>query len=282
VNIIGLGSAGCALATKFEVYPQYNIYKIDSALPFLDDENYFRLEEQDTFEEYEKNTQDLTEFLSTVSGEAVFIVGGGGNTPGASLWILEHIKDCKLHVIYIKPDTELFGKYSLRKERALRGILQEYARSGLFENICLIDNTCAEDVIGNVPVIGYYEKLNGLIANTKHMVNVFQNTPPLVGARLTPLPACRIYTIGIVNVSTGEEKLLYPLDLVREKMYHYAINRKRLEVDGMLAKEIKKQVKNKRKPEVKVSYGIYSTEYKEDYAYCLVYTSKVQLEEKTT
>ena len=280
MNIIGLGQAGCSIVDKFADYSQYNTYKIDSALPFLNDKNYYRLEERRDFEDYEKNPHNLQGFLERISGEVTFIVGGAGNIPGASLRILECLKGCRTNILYIKPDVELLNKESVDRERVLRGVLQEYARSAVFENICLIDNAKVEEALGDIPVIGYYDKLNDLIVSTKHMINIFQNTIPVVGTLSIPLKVCRISTIGNVDVATGEEKMFFSLDLIREKVYYYAIGRKKLETDGSLLKKIKEQVKSKAKSNQKVSYGIYETDYEDDYAFCVAYTSKVQLDEE--
>ena len=281
MNIVGLGQAGCNIVDKFSNYPQYNIYKIDSTLPFLNDKNYYRLEERKDFEEYEKHAPDLQDFLKGIHGEVSFIVGGAGNVPGASLRILEYLKGCRINVLYVKPDVELLNKESINRERVLRGVMQEYSRSAVFDNICLIDNTKVEEALGDVPVMGYYDKLNDLIVSTRHMISVFQNTVPVISTHSAPLKVCRISTIGNVDVSTGEEKLFFSLDLIREKVYYYAISREKLKTDGTLSKKIKEQVKSKIEGNQKVSYGIYATDYEDDYAYCVAYTSKVQLDEKS-
>ena len=211
MNIIGLGQAGCNIVDKFASYPQYNTYKIDTALPSLGDENYYRLEKRDSFEDYEKYPHNLENFLRDVTGEINFVVGGAGDIPGVSLRILESLKGNRTRILYIKPDTDLLNRKSVDKERVLRGVVQEYARSAMLENICLIDNTKVEEALGEVPVIGYYDKLNDLIVSTKHMINIFQNTTSVVGTHSAPLNVCRISTIGNVDVDTGEEKLFFPL-----------------------------------------------------------------------
>ena len=130
----------------------------------------------------------------------------------------------------------------------------------------------------DISIAKYYDSLNDIIVSTMHMINVFDNSTPMINTTQKPLDVNRIATIGVMNFETGEENLFYPLDLVREKTYYYAINRNKLETDGTLIKKIKNQVKSKITEHTRVSYAVYPTDYEDDYVFCKAYTSKVQLE----
>lgn len=277
MNVIGLGGAGCSLVDRFGEHEEYKAFKIDSS-NYEGQLNYYQLQEKDSFEEYERDSHDLTDYFKNIKQESMFVVGGSGDTPGASLWILQHLQKYPTNILYIRPDLELLAQGARAKERALRGVLQEYGRSGLFEKVYLIDNCVVENFLDEVAIARYYDSLNDIIVSTMHMINVFDNSTPMMRTTQKPLDVNRIATIGVMDFETGEENLFYPLDLVREKTYYYAINKEKLENDGSLIKKIKTQVKAKIDEHTRVSYAVYPTDYDNDYVFCKAYTSKVQLE----
>jgi len=277
MNVVGLGDAGCNLAARFGEHEEYKIYKIDSS-EYGGQLNYYQLKVRNSFKEYEENSQDLTEYFKNVKEEVLFVAAGSGDTPGASLWVLEHLRKRTINVLYVRPDLELLSESARAKERTLRGVLQEYGRSGLFNKVYLVDNTVIENFLEDISIAKYYDSLNDIIVSTMHMINVFDNSTPMISTTQKPLDVNRIATIGVMNFETGEENLFYPLDLVREKTYYYAINRNKLETDGTLIKKIKNQVKSKITEHTRVSYAVYPSDYEDDYVFCKAYTSKVQLE----
>ena len=46
----------------------------------------------------------------------------------------------------------------------------------MFKKVVLIDNTQLEEILGDLPIIGFYEQLNELLVPTMHMVNVLSHT----------------------------------------------------------------------------------------------------------
>ena len=276
-NIIGLGSAGCNIAKSFAKYPEYTIRTIDCVEPSGGE--HFRIKKCDSHEEYEKAVPDMSDFFSHIKGmdEVLFIIGGSGEISGASLAILQQISHAKLHVLYIKPDISLLSELGRLRERLVYNVLQEYARSGKFERIVLIDNPKLDETIGGAPVIGYYDELNKMIASTIHMVNVFDHSEPEIGTISAPLEVSRIITIGMMNIESGEEKLFFPLTSPREKSYYYAINHEKLKNDKELYKGITVQMKNKVEEDgTRVTYGIYSTNYTSNYCYVVARSSMIQ------
>lgn len=276
-NIVGLGSAGCNIAKSFSKYPEYTIRTIDCIEP--SGEEHFRIRKCDSHEEYERAVPDMSEFFSHIKSrdEVLFIIGGSGEVSGASLAILQQINHAKLHILYVKPDVTLLSERGVLRERLVYNVLQEYARSGKFERIIIIDNAKLDETIGGAPVIGYYEELNKMIASTIHMVNVFDHTDPEIGTISAPLEVSRIITIGMMNIDNGEEKLFFPLTNSREKSYYYAINHEELKKNKELYKNITVQMKEKvERGEVKVTYGIYSTNYKSNYCYIVARSSMIQ------
>jgi len=275
-TIIGLGQTGCNIAGAFAQHKQYKIYKIDHGLDGFRQDGNYKMPWQDSPERYEKNCPDLNKFFKDVDGEILFIVGGAGNISGASLSVLEHLQHCDINVLYIRPEIESLGAVKAKQEWAAFNILQEYARSGVFKRIYLVSNPYVEEHIGNIPVIGYFDKINEMIVSCLHMINVYNHNESVIDTFFDPMDVCRISTIGFYNEETNENRLLFPLDNIREMRYYYAINKEKLENDGEVMKKIREQTRDK----IKTCYGVYATNYEQDYVYTVAHTSLIQQQKK--
>ena len=274
--IIGLGEVGCNIAQKFADYPQYDVYCIDSEKRKLD--NFLYITPRTSHEEYEQKTRLKNAFFKEMKGHVLFVVSGGSTISGASLRILEKVKHLPTSILYIKPDPAHLSSIESLHDRATFGILQQYTRSAIFERLYVVDNARLESIIVDAPVMGFYDRLNELIVSTVHMINVCDNSKTVINTFSDPPKTARISTLGIVDPTVGEEKIFYDLTLPREKVYYYAINRERLESEGGLLRTISQQVKEKSDENLRSSFGIYPTDYEEDYAYCLIHATLVQEE----
>jgi hypothetical protein len=289
--VIGLGEAGCNIADQFVKYPQYKIYKIDVGLQTLSDlvidvgyedrVKNFPMPIQQSSEDYEKHCPSMDTFFEDIKNDddVLFIVGGGGKIAGASLRLLETIKDCKLTVMYVKPDLQLIGGKKYILDRISYYVLQEYARSGMFKRIYLTYNPSIEEVAGEIPIKGYFDELNHTLVSTIHMINVFDNNEPVFENRSEPENHVRISTHGVVDPVTGEERLFFPLEDITDKTYYIAVNKEVLE-DKSFFKELKENMREKAEQDnVNVSYVINETEYEDNYVYVVAYTDEIQQEE---
>jgi hypothetical protein len=277
MNVIGLGNAGCNIAELFNNFPQYKVYLIDTE----EREGKFKLiRKHSSHEEYEANCPSLKTFFRNISGASIFVVCGSGKISGASLRVIQSLKSRDISIMYIKPDTSLLSELERKRERVVFHILQQYCRSGLLGEMCIIDNKRLEDILQDVPVIGYYDKLNNLIVNTFHMIKVLENNQPEISNFSDIIESARITTIGLVDIDSGEEKLFYDLTFCREMLYYYSIQKEQLEQDSKLMKKIKDKVKKESNDKFQVhkSYGVYSNTYGENYVYCKALASLVQEE----
>jgi hypothetical protein len=273
MNIVGLGKAGCAIADCFSKFPQYEIYKFDHS---LEGNNCFSLPLCSSHEEYEQKCPDFRKRLQNVSGELLFVVSGAGKASGCSLRLLEQFSDVLVSILYVEPDRTLLSEVETTQETIVKNILQEYARSGVFERIYLISNSSIEKSIGEIPIIGYYDTLNQAIVNTLHMVNVFKNSEPVLGTFTQPHEIARVSTLGVVDIEENEEKWFFDLQVPRDVVYYYGIGEEDLRTDTTLLKKITDYVKNKVDEKINVSYGIYQTAYEQKYCYCIKHSSVVQ------
>lgn len=274
MNIVGLGTAGCNIAQCFSKYPQYKIFLIDTEER---EGNLLKVERHKNIEDYEANVPSIKDFVSDSGDDIMLIVGGSGSLSAMSLAILGQVKEKNITVVYIQPKlSSLTGKKKLL-ERATFGILQQYARSGLFKDMYLINNQNIVEIAGQLPVIGYHDKINEIICSSIHFINVLQNTDYIYGNIEPKEDVCAISTIGLLDVETSEETLFFDLDLIREKDYMYTFNRTRLLESSNIIPQIEAKMEKKTEDWLtKISYRLYSTDYDSDFGYCVFRTSKVQ------
>ena len=110
-----------------------------------------------------------------------------------------------------------------------------------------------------------------------HMINVFNNSTSEVDTFDKIADVARISTFSLVSYEDSEEKLFFDLDIPRDKRYYYGVPEEILKSDGSLMKKVSEQLKNlKQYDKMKVSYGIYSTNYDAPYVYGLLNSSVVQ------
>jgi len=272
-TIIGLGSAGCNVAETFENKEEYLVKLIDHD---IEGENCFSLEEQKTPEDYEKNVPDLSNFFADVTKKVILVVGGSGKISGASLQILKQIKNAELNVLYIRPDRELLGSIGKLQENLTFNVFQEYARSGIFKNTFLVNNEDVAQIIGDVPILEFYNKINLVIHNSliNYLKSELQN--PLIDNSTPPKEISRIVTFGVYDLENDVERLFFPLDFIDDKCYNFAIKEDDLKSNGRLFKLIKDRMKQKLVGNTKVSYKIFSTNFEQNYCYVIAYSRKVQ------
>jgi len=171
--------------------------------------------------------------------------------------------------MYIVPKPEEVSGDKKLQNNLLFNVFQEYARSGLFKQVYLLDNQKISDIMGPVPIMKYWDTLNNLIVSTYHMINVFDHTEPVLTTMTDRIDTARISTIGLLNMENDEEKMFFSLDIPREKNYYYGVPKKQLEEDENLMDIIQNNVKdNKDHDKMKTTYSVYSTEYDKLLAYC--------------
>jgi len=263
MNIVGLGNAGCQIAKAFENYGQYKIFCVD-----VEDKGYttfLQVEHQKTHEDYEKNYKNLK--FSKCEGEITVILCGAGDISGCALRLLQQLKDNSITVIYIKPDLRNSSPDQRLKDRATFGILQHYARSTLIKKMYVVSNHLVEEALESISIKSYWTDINNIISSTYHMLNVFNNTEPLLTTPAICPATARIGTFGVVNYETGEEKMFYDLQFPRLKTYFYGINDTTLEKDREILHKIRDFVNQKSEKNIATNFSIFSTSYEHNYIY---------------
>ena len=277
ISIIGIGNAASAIAEKFVNIGNYEVYLLNDKASRGARKH--KLKTFDTPEEYEANIPDLSKFFEGVRDRVQVFTMGSSMSSNYVLGILEQIKNKKIDLFYIRPDIELLTGLPRTIEKVAFGVLQEYARSGLFRSITLISNLNLEKTLGEVSIKTYYETLNDFIFSTIHYLNYFEFSEPEIGQVSKPSEINRIRTIGMLNMENLEEKWLFGLDTPRELCYYICINKERLASEGGLHKKLVDILKEKPKNAFrKLSYAIYETDY-EDFGFVTAHTNVIQQEE---
>jgi len=274
MNVVGLGGAGCKIAKCFEAYDQYNVVYIDHE---SHGNTTVLVDKQDHPERYESSEIDFDEVRALCNDvEMVFFVCGASLVSSLSLRILEHIQDKKIHVYYVRPDISMLSSMRQANEKVVFNVLQQFARSGKFDRITLLDNQMIEELLGDMPIIGFWDKINEVISYSVHMLNVFHNNTPVWGGLEQPNISNRISSFGMKDMSTMKENMFFSLDGEKELCYIYAVNRERLEEANDLLKKIREDLKSRLTDNLNISFGIFPTDYDRDVGYVLKHTSIVQ------
>jgi hypothetical protein len=277
ISIFGIGSAGCNVASLFEKHKEYNVFLFSEG---QENTKYTRkLPKVAKPEDCEEQAPDLSSYktLSAIQDRVQVFLCGSSYSALYTLAILQQIKDRKVDIFYIKPDVDLLIGDVKLQERDVFGILQEYARSGLFNSFTILSNPEIEKTIGEIPIKKYFETLNKNIYYVTHYLNVFEHTSPLVGNLSKPSEVQKIRSVGAISVDKLAEKWYYKLENNRDVSYYLCIASDRLENDGKLHSRIVESLKKKPRNAFKnVTYGIYESPYETDFGFCVAHTNFIQ------
>ena len=275
ISVIGIGNAASSIVENFKT--QKNNYKVYQLGSNQKNTKYTKkLKHFENPEDYEKNIPDLSKFFGDISENIQVFVVGSSYSSNYTLGILQQLQGNKLEVFYVRPDIELLTGVPKLLENLMFGVLQQYARSGLFDSLTILSNLEIENSIPGLSIKNYYEKLNHTIFSCVHYLNFFNHTEPEIGQMARPSDINRIRSMGILDVKTLSEKWLFELDMPRETCYYICINQDRLEKESGLHKQIVDLLKEKpRNAFRKVSYGIWET-HLHDFGFCVTHTNAIQ------
>lgn len=279
-NILALGNAASNIVDSLSKYDTYSAYKINNSTQ--KEKNCYTIPEYDSAESYERlDVASKIKFLPKIKNEVTFFVCGASKSSALSLRILEslHKRGIKIKVVYFHPEIDFLSEEQNLQERVVRNVLQEYARSGLFQELTLVCNKTIENLLGEVSVLEYYDQINKAFCDTFHMIETFKNTKPVMSTFSRLRESCRIKTIGASTINC-EDKLFFPFNQEVELIYYYGINENKLREQSGLFRELTNNIKSKIDNEKKAYFGIYPTQYEHDYIYVEYFSPKIQLTEQ--
>ena len=275
-KIIALGTTACNIAKLFESYDQYEVFQVGDKIEKPNPKR-IKIPYFNNPEKYETESLNFKRKLSKVQGDVLFIVNGCSAVAAASLVILEYLsKRCSISLLYIKPEIDFLSEKEKLQERTIYNVLQQYARSAVFQNMLIVSNEMIEDFLQDVPLSEYKDSLNKTIVDTYHMINYLNHIKPVSSSFSGLSEVSRIYTIGFFDMENNEEKMLFPIDNSIQKRYYYAINRKTINTEKGLHKKIINQLKTKQTDDISVCYSIFETDYENNFAFVVEYSSQIQ------
>jgi len=265
--MVGLGEAGKNIAKLFK--PHTKNYKI-----IIFDEN-DGLEPKSSVEEYDEQEIKLKHKALSKHDEAMLFVCGSGKVAGASLRVLEALKTFKTTICYIVPDLEFCSREESRRHRAHFGIMQQYVRSGMVDEMIILDNKVLLEIAGTGTVSDYYEKVNYFIYSTFQNLLYCTHTKPDFGRLHTPKNISRISTITIGPFVVNDEKMLFELDNVTETCYYINIEEEDLNSDEGVIPRCQQILRNNKGLSRETSFSIWKSS-EESHLYAKHYTHFIQ------
>lgn len=278
-KIIGLGRLGCSIAEQLTAYPEYRVYKISSE---IEERGSLSIGKHNDIKEYEENlnTGEVEVYLRSIKDDdqVLLIVEGGDPVIGSCLKILEVIKHSKLSVLYVCPDREMISEAQRRDDKICFSVLQEYARSGVFEKIVLVSKPAVEGLVGDVPLDEYEDSISYFVSYIVAMTNYFLHTDTILESKIQPSDTARIITYGISSLEEDKDstKFLFPLGDVRDLHIFYGVPEKELASDSSLVKKIKDHTRSHKSDENAISFSVHSTTLENLLIICCAFSSKIQ------
>ena len=264
--MVGLGEAGKNIVKLFK--PHTSNYKI-----IIFDEN-DGLEPMSSVEEYDEQEIKLKHKGLSKHDEAMLFVCGSGKVAGASLRILEALKGFKTTIVYIVPDLEFSSDREQKRHRAHFGILQEYTRSGMVNDMIILENKKMFEVAGTGTTLKYFEKVNFLIYNTIQNIMYCRHVKPDFGRLHMKKEISSISTIGLGKFPE-EEKLLFLLDNITETCYIINIEEEDLDNDESIIPSCQNIVRENKALARNTSFAIWKSSDENNY-FSIHYTHFIQ------
>jgi hypothetical protein len=264
--MVGLGEAGKNIAKLFK--PHTKNYKI-----IIFDEN-DGLEPKSSVEEYDEQEIKLKHKALSKHDEAMLFVCGSGKVAGATLRLLEALKDFETTVVYIVPDLEFASNREQKRHRAHFGILQEYTRSGMIHEMIVLDNKKMFEVAGAGTTLKYYEKVNFFVYTTIQNIMYCRHVKPDFGRLHEKKEISRISTIGLGKFRE-QEKLLFLLDNITETCYIINIEEEDLDNDESIIPSCQEIIRENKSLDRNSSFAIWKSS-DENHFFSIHYTHFIQ------
>lgn len=246
ITLIGLGNACSKIVQKLSEYDQYSVITIDSGK---------EIKEYKSPEEYEKKCPSFKKIFKNIDEEVFLFLSAPGNISGASLRILEQLKGKKINVVCISSDSVTLSAVGNLQQNLVNGVLQEYARSGLIDNLYLFDNSKIEEMLTDVSLEDYWEQINNTISYIFHTFMYFDNTVPLMKFGHLDKDLANIHTLCVIS-GEANNSALYDLKYITNERYYFSYNN---EKDKNFLKKVKKFAQERSETK-KVGTLIYKTD----------------------
>ena len=267
---IGLGQAGCNIVSLMGQIGSLRVVKLDAGtgLPLCE-----------SHEEYEQSVPSLARKLKLGKEQDIWLVlCGAGKISGATLAVLEQLKNRKVRVAYIYPDPFFLSKTQVMQNRLVFNVLQEYTRSGLIDSMYLFSNKSISGFTGEQTISSLYNNTNSTISNFILNLEWFEEAEPIIGNVHEPKDISRIRTVSVGKIDSDEENLFFPIDNVTESAYYYSVSSEDKENEKNLLTNIRERVTLYKEREIECSFGLWENQSDISFFYTIRYTHYIQRE----
>jgi len=274
MEVIGIGNAGREICKIFE-QKGYKTYSIDNH-----SDAFVKFPKVKTIEEAEKVEIDLSGLKNNIKSDHILcVMAGSGLITGTCLRILENFRDKKIDFLYIQPDTSFMNNNGKTRERVVRNILQEFARSGLFNKMWMVSNKSISNLSSDISIGNYFEKVNEKVVDMWHLMEYYSQATALMGNLEEPQEQNRIATFGLYSLNDETEQKFYELEGVREKHFYFTFSEETLKETGNVLELVSRKLDKAKENEFQeVSYGFFPSGYTVDKVYIMYYTNHIQSE----
>lgn len=139
IGVIGIGTLSSEIALRLKEYSTNIISYV------YNDHN---LNIKGTMEDFEKNFNEIPNVEQI--NEVYCLVEGTENVAGITLKLLSFFKEKPITIFYLTKNHSVMNKQEKLNNKISINVLQEYARSGMFEHMFIIDhNIIWEGIIDN-------------------------------------------------------------------------------------------------------------------------------------
>ena len=274
MEVIGIGNAGHEMCKLFRE-KGYEAYSIDT-----NKDAFIKFPKVKTIEEAEKFQINLHPLIEKIKSDHILcVMAGSGIVTGSCLKILENFKNKKIDFLYIQPDLSFMNSLGKKREVMVRSILQEFARSGLFNKMWMVSNKSISNLSSDISIGNYFEKVNEKIVDMWCLMEYYGQASALMGNLEEPQEQNRIATFGLYSLNEETEQKFYELEGVREKHFYFTFSEETLAETGNVLDLVSRKLKKAEENEFQqVSYGFFPSGYSVDKVYIMYYTNHIQSE----
>ena len=248
--MVGLGEAGKNIVNLFKAHTKnYKIIVLDEGEG---------IKKQSCVEDYDAEPVILPQRGLKSHDEAFLFLCGSGKIAGSCLRVLEALKAFKTTVVYLVPDVEFLSDREKKRHRVHFGVLQEYARSGMIDEILILDNKVLFQHAGAGTTLKYYDKVNYFVYNAIQNLMYCRHVKPDFGKLHEKKEISRISTIGMAKLEE-EEKLLFSLDNITETCYNINIDEEDLNNDESIIPKCQQIVRDNKEKNRNTSFAIWKS-----------------------
>ena len=266
--VLGIGEAGSNIALEVAQISNLKAISVDSG---------GLVPKKKSHEEYEKSGASVAKKLKLPKDKDVtVVVCGAGKVSGLTLSLLETLKNRKITVIYIVPDPFMLSKTQKLQHKVVFGVLQQYARSGLFKSMYIVSNKDIESFVGSASISNMYEKINNMVANFVVSLHWFENTEPVIGSLHEPKDISRIKTVAIQEVNSGDPNYFYKLENITEVGLLYSASEEMIKSEENFLTNIRERVILYKERDVECSFGVWQNESDASFIYSIMHTHFIQ------